>query len=73
MTKATAVQKDEAPTVKELTKAQNKAVADLGTISAKIRYLDAQGFSRSEIAKSLGKRYQHVRNVLITPITKARV
>jgi hypothetical protein len=37
-------------------------------VSQKIRKLDASGFSRSEIAKFLDKRYQHVRNVLITPI-----
>lgn len=72
--KATAV-KTEAKTEKavvKLTTAQNKAVENLETVSAKIRYLDSEGYSRSEIAKTLGKRYQHVRNVLITPITKAR-
>lgn len=34
------------------------------TKSAKIRALDAAGFSRSRIADALGVRYQHVRNVL---------
>jgi len=34
------------------------------TISDKIRYLDRKGFARAEIARILGKRYQHVRNVL---------
>lgn len=43
-------------------------VADLPTKSAKIRALAAKGLSRSEIAKGLGIRYQHVRNVLITPL-----
>lgn len=43
-------------------------VADLPTKSAKIRALAAAGLSRSEIAKGLGIRYQHVRNVLITPL-----
>jgi AbrB family looped-hinge helix DNA binding protein len=33
--------------------------------SAKIRALAGAGFSRSEIAKFLGIRYQHVRNVLV--------
>lgn len=36
--------------------------------SQKIRALHGEGMSRGEIAKVLGKRYQHVRNVLITPI-----
>jgi len=43
-------------------------VAGLPTKSAKIRALAAAGLSRSEIAKGLGIRYQHVRNVLITPL-----
>ena len=34
------------------------------TVSAKIRALDAAGAPRAEIARFLGKRYQHVRNVL---------
>lgn len=38
------------------------------TVSAKIRALDAAGYTRSQIANFLGKRYQHVRNVLITPL-----
>ena len=42
------------------------------TTSSKIRYLNGEGLSRSEIAKTLNIRYQHVRNVLITPIKKAK-
>ena len=41
---------------------------NLPTTSARIRFLDSLKFSRSEIAVELNKRYQHVRNVLITPI-----
>ena len=40
------------------------------THSAVIRMLASEGFSRAQIAKSLGKRYQHVRNVLIAPPKK---
>lgn len=36
-----------------------------------IRYLDSEGFSRSAIAGFLNVRYQHVRNVLITPLKKS--
>jgi hypothetical protein len=36
--------------------------------SQKIRELFLLGQNRSQIAKLLNKRYQHVRNVLITPI-----
>lgn len=35
-----------------------------------IRYLDAEGYSRSAIAAFLNVRYQHVRNVLVTPLKK---
>jgi hypothetical protein len=34
------------------------------TVSDKIRALDAAGYPRAEIARVLGKRYQHIRNVL---------
>ena len=34
------------------------------TVSGKIRALDRAGLSRADIARFLGKRYQHVRNVL---------
>jgi hypothetical protein len=36
-----------------------------GHVSKAIRYLTAIGFDRSEVAKLTGKRYQHVRNVLV--------
>lgn len=42
----------------------------LPTKSAKIRALNAKGASRSEIANYLGIRYQHVRNVLVTPLKR---
>lgn len=42
-----------------------QVVAGLTTKSDKIRALFRAGYSRSEIARSLGIRYQHVRNVLV--------
>jgi c-di-AMP phosphodiesterase-like protein len=46
-------------------------VRKCGSKSAAIRKLHADGRSRGDIAKLLGLRYQHVRNVLITPVKKA--
>ncbi len=40
--------------------------------SSKIRALAAAGNSRGDIARFLKKRYQHVRNVLITPLVGAK-
>jgi len=37
-----------------------------------IRFLSAEGLSRSEVSKVTGLRYQHVRNVLLMPVTKPR-
>lgn len=37
------------------------------TVAARIRALAAAGYPRAEIARMLGKRYQHVRNVLEEP------
>ena len=42
------------------------------TVSDKIRALDAAGAPRAEIARFLGKRYQHVRNVLVEGPPKPR-
>jgi len=44
-----------------------------GTKSGAIRALNAQGKTRKEISVALGIRYQHVRNVLITPVSKPKV
>ena len=42
-----------------------KSRTDLTTKSDKIRALAKAGYDRTEIAKHLGIRYQHVRNVLL--------
>ena len=47
-------------------------IEKLPTTSAKIRFLDQKGYSRYKIAQTLKIRYQHVRNVLITPVSKPR-
>jgi len=50
-----------------------RIVEGLPTISAKIRALGAAGYPRADIAKFLGKRYQHVRNVLVRSQPKSEV
>lgn len=52
-------------------KAMESIAAGLPTKSAKIRSLAAAGYSRSEIAKYLDIRYQHVRNVLVASSPEA--
>ena len=54
----------------KLTKEQQKELAAQKTISAQIRYLNKEGISNAQIARQLGKRYQHVRNVLETPLKR---
>ncbi len=56
-------------TSKKLNKAETVQFNKLPTKSARIRYLDMKGWTRSDIAIRIGIRYQHVRNVLITPLT----
>lgn len=48
-----------------------RLVAEQKTTSAKIRVLDAAGYERAVIARFLGVRYQHVRNVLVGPRPKS--
>lgn len=71
-TSAPTVLKDEpAPAVKGSLTAVQQALVDGSTTKAvKIRGLLATGMTRGEVAKTLGIRYQHVRNVEITPIKK---
>lgn len=45
-------------------------IKDAGGVSKAIRLLTDAGHKRGAVAKMLNKRYQHVRNVLITPIKK---
>jgi bifunctional DNA-binding transcriptional regulator/antitoxin component of YhaV-PrlF toxin-antitoxin module len=45
--------------------AMSNVVAGLKTKSAKIRALAKAGYARAEIARFLGIRYQHVRNVVL--------
>ena len=44
----------------------------LPTKSAKIRALNEQGMERADIARFLGLRYQHVRNVLVADEAKRK-
>lgn len=58
-----------------LTSAQQKKFDALPSVSAKIRFLAAEGYSTSDnkygaIARFMGKRTQHVRNVLTQPLKK---
>lgn len=55
-------QTKKAPTLKAETQ---KELDKIETVSGKIRYLNKAGLSRADIARVLGKRYQHVRNVLV--------
>ncbi len=41
-----------------------------GNVSFVIRTLHSEGFTTGNISKLLGKRYQHVRNVLTQPLKK---
>ncbi len=52
---------------KNITEALNK----LPSVSAKMRFLDSEGFSRGDISRILDKRYQHVKNVLDRPLKKS--
>src|SRR5580693_10198847 len=49
-----------------------RTVRELPTTAAKIRALAARGESRADIARALGIRYQHVRNVLVRDEAKAK-
>lgn len=48
----------------------SEKLESLTTTSSKIRFLDSLGYTRGDISRILGVRYQWVRNVLITPIKK---
>ena len=54
------------------TKAQQKVLDGCPTTSAKIRYLNEQGYPVAQIARMLGIIYQHARNVLKQPVKNPR-
>jgi hypothetical protein len=56
--------------MKTLNKTQSTKLNTFKTKSDKIRYLNSLNYNRSEISQILKIRYQHVRNVLITPVNK---
>lgn len=56
--------KELSPLPKEI----NDMISKLTTTSSKIRLLDSKGYSRWNISLHLQIRYQHVRQVLITPV-----
>ncbi len=43
---------------------------ELKTKSAIVRKLHSEGYNRSLISKFMNIRYQHVRNILVTPLKK---
>lgn len=60
----------------DLSKDQTAKFQSFANVSTQIRYLTSLNWTRSEIVKYISKnglnksiRYQHVRNVQITPIT----
>ena len=46
-------------------------MAEMKTKSAAVRRLAAEEFSKGDIARFMEIRYQHVRNILVTPLKKA--
>lgn len=55
---------------KELNVLESEDFLKLTTTAARVRYLDSLNFTRSDIAKMLNIRYQHVRNTLVTLLKK---
>lgn len=52
----------------KMTAEQRKKLDSLSTWSGKFRYMKGLGYSIGDIAAATGKIYQHVRNVLKTPV-----
>lgn len=59
--------KKQAPTLDKKVQAE---LNEISTVSNKIRFLNAKGYSRADISRILNKRYQHVRNVLVEDMKK---
>ncbi|PHR96667.1 MAG: hypothetical protein COA78_28425 [Blastopirellula sp.] len=51
-----------------LTAVQSKKMGQFERWSDKFRYLASEGIATKDIAKITGKRYQQVRNTLVTPL-----
>lgn len=55
-------------TARTLSKDQQAKVDALTQTAGRIRFLLSEGYSRGDVARILGIRYQWVRNVDITPL-----
>jgi len=53
-----------------LTLEQQDTFAKFKTLSSQIRYLDQLQWPRAVIARHIGKRYQHIKNVLDTELKR---
>lgn len=54
-------------------KTSSQLIEELGgTKSSAVRVLLKEGYTRSEVAEMLNMRYQHVRNIEITPFKQAK-
>lgn len=62
--------KSTAQTVKEEEKKEKIDLSNYPSKSAAIRDLASKNYSRAQIANLLDIRYQHVRNVLVTPLMR---
>ena len=59
--------------LKKLVGDEKELFSNLPTKSSKIRFLNSKGWSRGDISRYMDIRYQHVRNVLITPVKNPRI
>lgn len=63
----------EARIKKEQATYMSGAMKKYGTKSAIVRALTAEGMTRGDIMRKTGIRYQHVRNILVTPVKTPKV
>ena len=58
--------------VKSLNKSEQVGFDRQTTTSGRIRFLNSLSWTRGDISRYLGIRYQWVRNVLVTPVKEPR-
>jgi len=65
------VQTENEVTIKEISHKYEDLMIEHKTKSSVVRFLFSEGHNRSQIAKFMDIRYQHVRNILVTPLKKS--
>jgi hypothetical protein len=64
------LKKNQTVTQKSITSMEEDSLRRMTTVSDQVRFLDREGYQRTQIKNILGISYQHVRGILERPLKR---